>query len=125
MVQDEVDKQESWDKKPEKQSNVLLWIAGGIVGILLLVLIVADTIPEPVGVVEDSNVSVSDFTLEHAQLALNQQAILNEVRLANQFRDCIVDVNGISSGELPIDNAGGFRRVSIVPLICPEIQGAT
>ncbi len=67
--------------------------------------------------------SDGNFTEEHLVLSGNQGIILTELRALNLFSQCIIDVNSIQSGELPIDDAGGFRRVSIIPLICPELQG--
>ena len=69
-------------------------------------------------VVVDSN-SLGD----HSALAFNQQVILIELQKINLFSECVFDSNSVRSAELPIDDRGGFRRVSIVTLVCPEIVG--
>jgi len=72
-------------------------------------------------VVETPRLSDSNFTVEHSSLASNQQRILNEVLAINVFSQCVVDVNNIVDREIPIDSVGGFRRVSIVTMVCPQI----
>ncbi|KKN11411.1 hypothetical protein LCGC14_1026930 [marine sediment metagenome] len=62
-----------------------------------------------------------NFTEQHFALATNQSLIMNELQELNFLGDCIIDSNSIRNGELPIDNQGGFRRVSLITLICPEV----
>lgn len=68
-----------------------------------------------------SGVVDANFTEEHKALAINQQSILNEIQKLNIFSQCVVDTDNIVTREIPIDEQGGFRRVSVVPLICPEL----
>ncbi|KKM95503.1 hypothetical protein LCGC14_1187580 [marine sediment metagenome] len=63
----------------------------------------------------------ANFSEEHLALAANQKLILIEIQKLNLFSQCIVDTENISTQEIPIDNQGGFRRVSVVTLVCPEI----
>ncbi|KKL98921.1 hypothetical protein LCGC14_1819560 [marine sediment metagenome] len=67
--------------------------------------------------VADNNLSV-----EHIALANNQQVILDEIQKLNLFSQCTIDTNSIRTVEVPIDNAGAFRRVSLITLICPELN---
>lgn len=68
-----------------------------------------------------SGVVDANFTEEHKALAINQQSILNEILELNLFSQCTIDTNSIRTVEVPIDNAGAFRRVSLITLICPEL----
>ncbi len=49
---------------------------------------------------------------------------MQELRVLNLFFQYVVDTENIVTREIPLDDAGGFRRVTIVPLICPELQVA-
>lgn len=60
---------------------------------------------------------------DHSVIVNNQLVILRELRALNLLSDCTIDTENIRSGEIPIDNQGGFRRVSIVQVVCPELQG--
>lgn len=48
--------------------------------------------------------------------------ILSEIRQLNFFSQCVVDSNSIRNIDLPIDDDSS-RRVLILTLICPELQG--
>lgn len=60
---------------------------------------------------------------EHLALAGNQQTILREIQELNLLSDCVIDTENIRNGEIPIDDQGGFRKVSVVPLVCPRLAG--
>ena len=61
------------------------------------------------------------LSIEHIALAENQQFILNEIQKLNLFSQCAIDTNSIRTVEVPLDNAGAFRRVSLITLVCPEL----
>lgn len=78
----------------------------------------------------------ANFTEEHLALANNQQVIFNrlsaldgnhqlilsEIWELNLFSQCTIDTNSLRTVEVPIDNAGAFRRVSLITLVCPELK---
>lgn len=81
---------------------------------------IAESIDNGFGSFTPSVIDVNS-SLEHLALVKNQQLILSEIQKLNLFSQCIIDTENISIREIPIDDSGGFRRVSIITLICPEI----
>lgn len=105
---------------------LILLLLGSLIVLQFRSLSVSESISKAVESA-DYNITVTpnppdgNFTEEHSALADNQQFILNEIQELNLFSQCTIDTNSIRTVEVAIDNAGTFRRVSLITLICPEI----
>ncbi len=107
---------------------ILLVLIGTIVFVSLFfnISILEEVRQDNIAVTPDSG---ADFNFSEGFISLrdNQQTIFNGVVDVNRNLNSLnllsqCDVVNIENSERPIEGQGNFRKVSVVTLVCPEIE---
>ena len=101
-------------------TDKMAFLAVVIVSLLLLLVVIEKVVINPI---QNTGGDFNALSLEIQGIREDNNRLVAAVTNLSFLNNCIIDANTIRTINIPLDNEGTFRRVSIIQLICPPIQG--
>ena len=95
-------------------------LTGLVLSLFLLLVIVEKVVINPI---QNNGGDFNSLSLQIDGLREDNNRLVAAVTNLSFLNNCTIDVNSIRNVDIPIDAQGTFRRVSVIQLICPPIQG--